>query len=132
MPFRLLFAAALLICAPASFAAAEGGRYLPDILAGGPQAEAMKTMLAGAPAHVAWVKELKGPSGPSRIVEVAGQRREIGFICKQNACMNNQFKVLFSADGAFAVGLLITASGPEFFGSPTPAERKALVETQQP
>ncbi|GLK55181.1 hypothetical protein JOD31_000103 [Methylopila capsulata] len=128
-----LWLAAALVCACASLARAEdGGRYLPDIVAGGPQAGALKTMMAGSPPSLAWIAKLEGPSGPSRMVEVSGQRREVAFICKLNRCTDNQFRVLFSADGSFAVGLLIGPGGPQFFGSPTMAERNALIATNQP
>lgn len=132
MPYRLVLAAAL-VCASASLGgAAEGGRYLPDIVAAGPQAGAIKAMMTGSPKSLAWVEKLEGPSGPSRIVEVAGERREIGYVCKLNSCVNNQFRVLFSADGARAVGLLIGRDGAQFFGAPTSAERQALIATDQP
>ncbi|MHB2167788.1 Ivy family c-type lysozyme inhibitor, partial [Alsobacter sp. R-9] len=111
---------------PSPAAAAPTGRYLFDILALPAQGAAWRAMTGTrAPA---WVRNMQGPSAPSKAVTVEGRDYELAWLCRARTCDENQFVVLFTADGATAYGVLRERNRVTFYGDPSEPLRQALVD----
>ena len=70
-----------------------------------------------------WVTEYSatfdGPPVPNIPVVIEGETYTLGYVCRPNACEDNQLFVLFAPDGRKAWALMATASaGPVWLGSP--------------
>jgi hypothetical protein len=125
MKARFLIAA-LAFCAAACSAQAQG-IYLFDILKRPAYKASWDAMLRGQ-AVDRWLPTLRGPADVMKAVNTSDGPRELGNICKQHDCGDNQFYVLFADGGRRAVGLLqVAGKPPRFFGGPTTGERSALI-----
>lgn len=125
MTIRALLAA-LAITLAASSAQAQGV-YLFDVLKRPAYKASWDAMLRGQKVD-RWLPTLRGPADVMKTVTTSDGPRELGNICKQHDCGDNQFYVLFANGGQRAVGMLqVAGSQPRFFGGPTPGERAALI-----
>jgi hypothetical protein len=129
MPARILLALLLVGSAP-TFAAAQEGPYLFDLLKQPSYLSAWKAMLKGetVPAWVAnYAKTFDGPSTPAKDVPVGGETYTLGWVCKAHDCGDNQLYVLFSPGGNQAWGLLIAAGDQrQWLGGPDAAIQAAI------
>jgi Inhibitor of vertebrate lysozyme (Ivy) len=125
MTIRILLAA-FGLCVAAASAHAQGV-YLFDIVKRPTYKASWDAMLRGQTVD-RWLPAMRGPADVMKTVNTSDGPRELGNICKQHDCGDNQFYVLFADGGRRAVGLLQVANKPpRFFGGPTPGERTALL-----
>lgn len=75
----------------------------------------------------AWSRRLSGPGGPSSQVWIAGRSYKRADTCKRHDCGDNRFEVLFAPGDTRAVGVLRQPGRARIFGSPSAAERRALL-----
>jgi len=130
-PALAFLALALLVAggSPGARAQAPEGRYLSDILRDPAHRRAWSRMIGNPGPRTSWLRadRLAGPGGPSTQVFIAGRTYERADTCKRHDCGDNQFHVLFAPGGTRAVGVLLQPGRARLFGSPTPAERRALL-----
>ena len=108
---------------------ATEGRYLFDILKDPDYRRAWSRMIGNPGPRERWLRadRLSGPGGPSREVWIAGRSYERADTCKRHDCGDNRFEVLFAPGGTRAVGVLRQPGRARIFGSPSAAERRALL-----
>ncbi|KUL93962.1 hypothetical protein DK26_19710 [Bosea sp. WAO] len=108
---------------------ATEGRYLFDILKDPVYRRAWSRMIGSPGPRERWLRadRLSGPGGPSREVWIAGRSYERADTCKRHDCGDNRFEVLFAPGGTRAVGVLRQPGRARIFGSPSAAERRALL-----
>ena len=134
MVFRALVVSFLLLLGSISTFAAEqpNGPLLADLLKLPQYRAAWIGMLAGA-TPPAWVedysKTFDGPPSPSIAIPVGADSYILAFTCKPNACDEEQLYVLFSPGGAKAWGLLLTAAGKKWLGSPDQSIQDAIANS---
>ena len=130
---RLLFVLLLALGSAPAFAAEQPkGPLLAELMKQPTYRAAWIGMLAGE-TPPAWVddyaKTLDGPPSPSIAIPVGADSYILGFTCKPNACDQEQLYVLFSPGGAKAWGLLLTAAGKKWLGSPDQSIQDAIANS---
>ena len=130
---RLLLVLLLALGSAPAFAAEQPkGPLLAELMKLPQYRAAWIGMLAGE-TPPAWVedyaKTLDGPPSPSIAVPVGDDVYALGFTCKPGACGDEQLYVLFSPTGAKAWGLLLTAAGKKWLGSPDQPIQDAIANS---
>jgi hypothetical protein len=75
-----------------------------------------------------WLKDLDGPTPPSRLVTVAGTEYRLVSSCKNHDCYNNNVVVLYSEAKGIAYGRIMVATKSAMIGNPPPAVATQLGE----
>ena len=130
---RKLWLAAGLAAVFSTFAMAEDGEYLFDLLKRSAHKTAWNAMLASGGKIPDWVRIFgdggNGVASPSGLIAVGGQTYQIANVCKAHDCAGNEVHVLFSFGAAKAWGLLLETGKPQrFLGGPNAAQQQALRE----
>jgi len=119
MLLRFLLAVLLVAAAPAL--AEDKGPAMGELLKQPAYIYAWQGMVAGE-TPPQWVKDyaatLDGPPVPTITVPLDGETYTFGFTCKANDCETNQLYVLFAPEGRDAWGMLGSADGISWLGSP--------------
>ena len=123
----LVIGSAITMASRTAFAEA----YLYEVLAKPAYLKSWNALILGEENVDDWLahyaKTKNGPAGAGIGVKLGTTRYQINSVCKTHDCGNNQFFVLFSANGAKAWGLLLTnMKGERFFGNPDEEKRQAL------
>lgn len=95
----------------------------------------MKKMLAGRKDLPSWISTSRVGTttiqGGAERKQLNGNNVEVFISCKAHDCENTSFGVLFTADGARAVGVLRIGKQVTLLGSPSVAELRLLMDDLQ-
>ena len=127
--------ALLILLASLGLALAQGSPaspYLFDLMAKPPFKSSFEAMFKNEKNVDGWLArysvDKNGPATPSRTYQTDGKPGIGGWVCETHNCGPNRFFYLFSQDGSRAVGLQLENNAQRWFGNPSPAERKTLLQ----